>query len=108
MFGASYNVFSGEWAFRETEHETREVRDDFPHQPLSLWMGTPQFLPIWGGPHSLWRTRQFQSLGESMYRASYSEVSSDLDVGYADIDMSANCVNTLRFHSTTYTLLDSR
>lgn len=108
MFNASYNVFSGEWSFREAEHETREVRDDFPHQPLSLWMGTPQFLPIWGGPRSLWRTHQFQSLGEAIYRASYSEVSSGLSAGYADIDTVANCVNTMRFHSTTYTLLDSR
>ena len=108
IFEASYNVFSGEWSFREAEDETREVRDDFPHQPLSLWMGIPQFLPIWGGPHSLWRTHQLQSLGEAFYRASYSEVSSGLSAGYVDIDTAAGCVTTMRFHSTTYTLLDSR
>lgn len=107
-FEATYNVFSGEWSFREEGLETREVRDDFPHQPLSLWMGTPQFLPIWGGPHSLWRTHEFESLGEGIYRVPYSEVSSGLNAGYADIDISANCVTTMRFHSTIYTLLDSR
>lgn len=102
---ASYNLFTGMWTHREGSSVTEIRRDDFPAQPLSLWMGTPHLLPIWGGEGSFLHPGSLEVLSSGLHRLFFRDSLSGASAGHADIDVEGLMVASLHFDKTQFEAL---